>query len=1406
MIISYSIGEVPLTEEEEALIYAEEEDTLEIIEEFSFPDHQGRPGEVGGSLPREDEGDQADGKFDEIFDEIAGRKIPTSRESWSHSSGWNDKPNKGIRKKTPTVGYHITDLENLEGIKKHGLLAMETRLGDSPAVAFVDGLYEKGHDDAMESLGKGSIVLRVSIPKGYDAYDDAEVREFTGVGGDENSHLGPGTAFFIRSHISPNLIDVVIPGTRKRVPLLKHDMQLAMEVSIDHNVIVDGKYFSRAARQVDFQAIKRIYDKDALVVARKVKAALREARATFLQTLDNQIANLTPHAVAQLRVNAGYAAEEILRGYLLDTWRKGRDLAIKELPLKVRRGLELLKWYDSDFEEKHPRDEEGQFAPGGEGQNTGNLPTSNAETADWIKARSKDYPSRQEFLRSEEYKKAYPYLVELYKAEKLKTVEAAKQAMAEVKANFGDRVRYDYVTPFAVEEYTGVITDRAGIPYIKLDKGQAAVNGAKSVRWHKGWKKFQDEFSFSGHQGRPGQVGGSLPREGSGGGGGGAVRTKPLQVYMTPADIEPYESWGKEKLWRLKGSAILIKPPVSVDSLPETLYHVTTRMDAVTNSGYLLGQSDGGGMGGGNGWPGVSFTTVEADAGLMVRELRRTVELQRTKISSIEDFDRAISKYVEEDIKTLGDRPGAREAIEKAKSFALESFDANESFYKDRNELSTLAAEEYRNPYLQMRSSATADFYGGYFEANKTNPLRNPLLMGGNEAYKKIDPSQISIVQVSKSRLPKEALVREGSDDFLHEIRVHADVALRGDITHKFCRADGIGYYQTGFEPTQALDYFATRALIVKGLIDDDLTRLAKMELLEHLKGGRSNIETMGNLRALFEPWVGDPEVIEESGLSGASEDLLKAYRLENIVRTETTTALNQGRLAVADAAEDYVVGFEFSAILDERTTEVCTHADGLLIRKDSAAAVKLSPPLHYQCFLNGRVKVYTTEGWKYIRDIDIGDQVLTHRGRFKAVTYVHHKQSPRKYNGDTVRVVFSRPLTAPYKEHAREIKLTVTPDHPFLTSKGWVVARELTPGHRLMVMATPCLGCGKPIPCCSTEPKYCSQKCNSKLSVKAASDTWQDPIVRARRSKQVSDTLRYQYDVGIRNGKEITAAAHEKIRMLIKAGKFHAQTAEHKAKLLKSRLESKKFWWAITEGRRGENNPVHRQTLETKRRYKAKMRAYRKNNPEKIFNLAQYVLDHPEKHVNRLLANEVASKPQRLLFERVRTLDKSAELNFPVKVKKVGRGQLRFVDVALPGHKIALEYDGSYWHKNVRGDRQRDKQLRLEGWIVLRYKDRVPDLKELGQTLNRVCMNHRAEYSFVELPLVRIEPGKVRYRPKRLYNIAVADDESYIVKGAVVHNCRSLLIFVTTDELPVEWSTEEEINAALELVPQGFK
>ena len=82
---------------------------------------------------------------------------------------------------------------------------------------------------------------------------------------------------------------------------------------------------------------------------------------------------------------------------------------------------------------------------------------------------------------------------------------------------------------------------------------------------------------------------------------------------------------------------------------------------------------------------------------------------------------------------------------------------------------------------------------------------------------------------------------------------------------------------------------------------------------------------------------------------SSAELSRMSESRIEAIARTEITRADTMGRLISMKSNED-VIGVEFSAVMDDRTTEICTERNGLVMRLDDPRLAENSPPLHVNC------------------------------------------------------------------------------------------------------------------------------------------------------------------------------------------------------------------------------------------------------------------------------------------------------------------------------------------------------------------------------------------------------------------------------------------------------------------------
>lgn len=147
------------------------------------------------------------------------------------------------------------------------------------------------------------------------------------------------------------------------------------------------------------------------------------------------------------------------------------------------------------------------------------------------------------------------------------------------------------------------------------------------------------------------------------------------------------------------------------------------------------------------------------------------------------------------------------------------------------------------------------------------------------------------------------------------------------------------------YTPKEALQWLSQKEFWITGVMEDKMLNDARGVLLNAVKTGEPLGDTIQKLEAMFEPYVGDPDVLRDG-------EALSPYRLETIVRTNATDAYNEGRLIAARDPDikEFMQGMQYSAILDDRTTEICKHLDNSIIPMDEPALDKLVPPNHFNC------------------------------------------------------------------------------------------------------------------------------------------------------------------------------------------------------------------------------------------------------------------------------------------------------------------------------------------------------------------------------------------------------------------------------------------------------------------------
>ena len=163
------------------------------------------------------------------------------------------------------------------------------------------------------------------------------------------------------------------------------------------------------------------------------------------------------------------------------------------------------------------------------------------------------------------------------------------------------------------------------------------------------------------------------------------------------------------------------------------------------------------------------------------------------------------------------------------------------------------------------------------------------------------------------------------------------------------------------------------------------------------------------------------------SALDTEGQELSKTS-LDRYARTKFTEVMNRGRVEMFNEAK-IVEGYEYSAVLDDATTDICRGLNG----KKFVKGTEPIPPMHFNALLHGSV-IQTMFKDKQIQDIKIGDKVLTHKGNWCEVYDVMNKHEDKEY--------FTIEL-----ENGNKLK--ATGEHPIFVIrnglKAWVRVDELT-------------------------------------------------------------------------------------------------------------------------------------------------------------------------------------------------------------------------------------------------------------------------------------------------------------------------------------------------------------------------
>lgn len=417
-------------------------------------------------------------------------------------------------------------------------------------------------------------------------------------------------------------------------------------------------------------------------------------------------------------------------------------------------------------------------------------------------------------------------------------------------------------------------------------------------------------------------------------------------------------------------------------------------------------------------------------------------------------------------------------------------------------------------------------------------------------------------------------------------------------------------------------------------------------------------------------------------------------------------------------------------AIVLARTEVVRAHADATLDTYEAFGITDVEILAEWVtagdervCVVDGRTKALTVDGWKPISKVSVGDSVLTHKDRFRAVTAT----SRHPYKGPATKLFLG------IEDDGNEAVLFVTSEHLIRSGDRWVPAGSLKPGDSVWVSAVPCESCGKLVPSVGRRPpKVCSLSCASRKGNRVR---WSKPGAKARHRRQNQ-----------KRWGDPAARAAQSERMLENQPMDDPAIRERMADTQKQR-------WADDYDRLSQL-----MSESNKRRIAA--------------GTHPFVIQTSEE---RAAIREKALKAQArsnyggsFIERKVRWFLEKQGIGYePQWYYKYDGGRRAFADFYLPGPRVVIECDGpGHLDRDVRAtDQKKDAHLRSIGVEPLRFTD-----VDIRQRFADVASQIREHCCLMEVPLRDVQHTHITR--SGVFDITVEEDESFVARGIVVHNC----------------------------------
>jgi very-short-patch-repair endonuclease len=375
-------------------------------------------------------------------------------------------------------------------------------------------------------------------------------------------------------------------------------------------------------------------------------------------------------------------------------------------------------------------------------------------------------------------------------------------------------------------------------------------------------------------------------------------------------------------------------------------------------------------------------------------------------------------------------------------------------------------------------------------------------------------------------------------------------------------------------------------------------------------------------------------------------------------------------------------------------------------------------------CFVGNKgIEVLTEQGsYKNIKDIKIGDRVLTHTGKFKTVLNTLDWYSKPYYSS-----FYKIKVKNKSADGLRVTTFKVTPDHKFLTNVGWVEAKSLTTDHKFKKLQVPCATCGKIIdfhPLRRESKNRKNKKCRESFCSKSC-------------------VARFQWNIQEHRDNISLKSKEDMNRRLLDNPNYLDERILKANNKTRELVLNKEFW------------------------------------AQKPKNIS--ILQKNTAIINKKLQTNKSSKEEDIVYELVKSVFPTVERQVILEKWCVDMyiPELKVnIEYDGGGHYLPVYTKKFTMDSFMARQLGRDVYLNKCDIHVLRYSH-IPTVNEIKEDVVRVSNNTAGNYSFVDCDIVSIDFIKNGKGAYKLYDITVEDDESFVVNGIISHNCRCHLTFM---------------------------